>query len=189
MLVPATATSTITKGGWVAVGLAGGGLFDPHSSRVPQCIERYPDLRPPRPPRHPDQIEPGDLDRIRHQTERFFECIKRFFGGAGHLGSSFVVSLQRGNELRACNLLTRDERGRLGGDACPKSLAGLDHRLREERKPQIYVSSFSSTPLRGELDLTMVRPFEKVGMRFGEEGGFFRISNVRDLLRQQPPSG
>ena len=111
--------------------------------------------------------------------------MNRVFGGIGRLGASLVTSLQRGNEVRACKLLTRDERSRLGGGSCPASLAGLSNRVRAEREPSFGSFTVNEKPLRGDLELRLVRPFEKVGIRFEAQDGFWRISNIRDLMRQK----
>jgi hypothetical protein len=169
----------------VGISVFGGSLAgEGGSTRVPQCIERGGLLEPPRPPRGGDDgPQPAVLGRDH------IRCMTRFFGSIERIAGSFVVSVQRGNEIRACKLLASRERERLGGAGCPASLAGLGNRLRVEREPRIVGFSFrAAKPLRGEFDLSLVHPFERIGIRFEAEDGFWRVCNIRDLLRQQPPA-
>ncbi|MQA74933.1 MAG: hypothetical protein GEU88_11430 [Solirubrobacterales bacterium] len=71
--------------------------------------------------------------------------------------------------MRACKLLTRHERRRLGGPGCNESLAGLGSRLRREREPSLRGVSLELPYLRGELDVRCVRPFERIGIRYEAE--------------------
>lgn len=112
-------------------------------------------------------------------------CERRFYGGISRLGASFVIALQRGNASRACALLTRRERARLGGENCRRTLGAVEGRLAEDREPRF--GSFELRPryMRGEITIRLVRPFETVGVRFVDERGYWRLANVRDLLRQR----
>lgn len=181
---PADARTTIFTGGPTL-----GGPQAAKTTRIPPCAEDGLErLRPPRIPRgerDPDEIR-EIMDRFRRQAKRYVRCERRFYGGISRLGASFVVALQRGNELRACKLLTGRERARLGGDSCKRILGAVEGRLAEDREPRFGAFEVQQRYLRGEITIRLVRPFEKVGLRFVDERGYWRLANVRDLLRQHP---
>jgi hypothetical protein len=159
------------------------------TTRVPRCalhgLKPPSPLRPPHRHLDPDRIR-ALTDRFQRRIRRYERCIRHYLGTISRLGISFVLSLQRGNERRACKLLTGTERVRLGGSGCEQTLGEVEGRLRAERDPQLEETQIDDRHQRGELTIRLVRPFEKVGLRFAAKHGFWRISNVRDLLRQQP---
>ncbi len=126
---------------------------------------------------------------LRNAIRRLTRCLKRLGPSIELLAGNFVTSLQRGNEPRACKLLTTKERERLGGAGCAASLAVVSARVCADREPTLSSFELDLGFERGELNVRLLRPFEKVALRFTEEKGLWRINNVRDLLRQQAPAG
>lgn len=182
----ARAGTAVERGGGHSISWSGfgGGLGNPEQhATVPACVRRG-GLGLPAP--NPDG-EPPDRDELKP----YFRCQRRLSRSVEGLIGQFLVAAQDGDLDRACRLLSREERGRLGGVACPDELAGVPYRLREDRQPQVdsYGLSFGGPKLRsmrGDFSVLLVRPFERIGFRFEVERGRLRISNTRDLFREEP---
>jgi hypothetical protein len=125
--------------------------------------------------------------KFRRWLERGPLCNVRIGLTIASLYVQFLGAVDEGDGQRACRLLTRRERARLGGSLCAAQFEAIAGRLRVEREPFPFGFKFERHFLRGELSFRLVRPLESIRMRFEAERGRWRIANARDLFRQRLP--